>query len=209
MDYYINKLQNIAHQLDDIDVKIDDSWLVSIILGGVSDVYEPYRQSMDSLKTSISSDELIGKLLSMDNRRNDGSDTEQVVLYSKSKRKINGNKWVKTGTKDYTLNDAGTFQYKCYGCRQYGHKISECPEKDSVKSQDNTKNINRKKGLGFTTIANNPVLPDKWYVDSGCSNHITLNKNSLCKFSTNAPQLDITIANNEVIKSRGVGNRSY
>jgi hypothetical protein len=26
------------------------------------------------------------------------------------------------------------------------------------------------------------------------------------KFSTNTPQLDITIANNEVIKSHGVGN---
>jgi hypothetical protein len=28
----------------------------------------------------------------------------------------------------------------------------------------------------------------------------------MSKFATNAPQLDITIANNEVIKSRGVGN---
>jgi hypothetical protein len=102
MDDYINNIQNIAHQLDDIDLKIDDSWLVPIILGGLSDVYEPYRQSMDSLKTRISSDELIGKLLSMDNRRNDSSDTEQVALYSKSKLKGNGNKWVRTGTKDYT-----------------------------------------------------------------------------------------------------------
>jgi hypothetical protein len=28
----------------------------------------------------------------------------------------------------------------------------------------------------------------------------------MSKFSTNAPQLDITIANNEVVKSQGVGN---
>jgi hypothetical protein len=34
MDDYLNKIQNIAHQLGDIDVTIDDSWLVSIILGG-------------------------------------------------------------------------------------------------------------------------------------------------------------------------------
>jgi hypothetical protein len=49
MDDYINKIQNIAHQLDEITVKIDDSWLASIILGGLSDVYEPYRQSITVL----------------------------------------------------------------------------------------------------------------------------------------------------------------
>jgi hypothetical protein len=48
MDDYINKIRNIAHQLQDIDVTIDDSWLVSIILGGLSDEYEPYRHSMDT-----------------------------------------------------------------------------------------------------------------------------------------------------------------
>jgi hypothetical protein len=37
MDDYFNKIQNIAHQLEDIDVTIDDNWLVSIILGGLSD----------------------------------------------------------------------------------------------------------------------------------------------------------------------------
>jgi hypothetical protein len=86
MDYYINKIQNIAHQLEDIDVTIDDSWLVPIILGGLSDKYEPYRQSMDPLRTPISSDGKIGKLLSMDNRRNDSSDAEQIALYSRYRK---------------------------------------------------------------------------------------------------------------------------
>jgi hypothetical protein len=94
----------------------------------------------------------------------------------------------------------------CYKCHRYGHKISECPEKNFVKSQDNTKGINRKKGSSFITVAKNQALPEKWYVDSGSSNHITPNKKTMSKFSTNAPQLDITSANNEVIKSQGVGN---
>jgi hypothetical protein len=96
MDDYINKIQNIAHQLEDIDVTIDDISLVSIILGGLSDEYEPYWQSMDTLRTPISSDELIGKLLSIDNRRND--------------------KRVRSSTKNSTPKDTGTFQYKCYKC---------------------------------------------------------------------------------------------
>jgi hypothetical protein len=98
------------------------------------------------------------------------------------------------------------FSIKCYKCHRYGHKISECPEKNSVKSEDNTKGINRKKGSSFITISKNQALPEKWYVDSGSSNHITPNKNSMSKFSMNAPQVIITIANNEVIKSQGVGN---
>jgi hypothetical protein len=206
MDDYINKIQNIAHQLEDIDLIIDDSWLVSIILGGLSDEYEPYRQSMDTLRTPISSDELIGKLLSMDNRRNDSSDTEQIVFYSRYRNKTSNDKRVRTRTKNNTPKDTGTFQYKCYKCNQYGHKISECPEKNSGKSQDNTKGINRKKGSSFITIVRKRALPEKWYVDSGSSNHVTPNKNSMSKFSTNALRLDITIANNEVIKSQGVGN---
>jgi hypothetical protein len=87
MDDYINKIQNIAHQLEDIDVTIDDSWLVSIILGGLSNKYEPYRQSMDTRRTHISSDELIEKLLSIDSKRNDSSDTEQIALYSRCRNK--------------------------------------------------------------------------------------------------------------------------
>jgi hypothetical protein len=138
---------------------------------------------MDTLRTPISSDELIGKLLSIDNRRNDSRNTEQ------------------TRTKNSTPIDTGTFQYKCYKCHRYRHRISECPEKDSVKSQNNTK-----KRSSFITIAKNQALPEKWHVDSESSNHVTPNKNSMSKFSTNAPQSDITIANNEVIKSQGVGN---
>jgi hypothetical protein len=42
MDDYINNIQNIVHQLEDIDITIDDSWLVSIILDGLSDEYEPF-----------------------------------------------------------------------------------------------------------------------------------------------------------------------
>jgi hypothetical protein len=66
--------------------------------------------------------------------------------------------------------------------------------------------MNRKKGSSFIAAAKNQALPEKWYVDSGSSNHITPNKKSISKFSTNAPQVDITSANNEVITSQGVGN---
>jgi hypothetical protein len=86
MDDYINKTLNLAHQLEDIDVTRDDSWLVSIILGGLSDEYESYRQSMDTLRTPLSSDEFIRKLLSIDNRRNDSSDRTNCTLFEIQKQ---------------------------------------------------------------------------------------------------------------------------
>jgi hypothetical protein len=68
-------------------------------------------------------------------------------------------------------------------------KILELFNISVTKSQDNTKGINRKKGSSFITIAKNRALPEKWYVDSGSSNHVTPNKNSMIKFSTNAAQI--------------------
>jgi hypothetical protein len=105
--------------------------------------------------------------------------------------KTSNDKRVRTSTENSTLKDTGTFQYECYKCHRYGHKISECPEKNSVKSQDNTKGINRKKGSSFITIAKNRALSEKWYIDIGSSNHVTPNKNSMSirVFSTNTPQI--------------------
>jgi hypothetical protein len=110
---------------------------------------------MDTLRTPISSDELIEQLLPIDNRRNDSSDTEQIALYSRYRNKTSNDKRVRTRTKNSTPKDTGTFQYKYYKCHRYGHKICECPEKNYVKSQDNTKGINREKRSSFITITKN------------------------------------------------------
>jgi hypothetical protein len=49
--------------------------------------------------------------------------------------------------------------------------------------------IIRKRDQASLQIAKNQAIPEKWYVDSGSSNHITTNKNSMSKFSSNTPQI--------------------
>jgi hypothetical protein len=73
--------------------------------------------------TSISSDELTGKLLSMDNRRNDSSDTEQIALYSRYRKKMSNDKQVRTRTKNSTPKYTGTFLTSCTAINRYGRVL--------------------------------------------------------------------------------------
>ncbi|XP_063394174.1 uncharacterized protein LOC134679217 [Cydia fagiglandana] len=41
MESYISKVTYLAQQLDDIDAKIQENWLISILLGGLTAEYSP------------------------------------------------------------------------------------------------------------------------------------------------------------------------
>lgn len=71
--------------------------------------------------------------------------------------------------------------FKCYGCHQEGHKLSECPKnqkKTTDKQQKNRSKANMADGnaVSFLVLKNGDTIPDRrrvqWFIDSGCSDHL-------------------------------------
>nr|KAJ0197553.1 hypothetical protein LSAT_V11C700384470 [Lactuca sativa] len=75
------------------------------------------------------------------------------------------------------------FPYKCHRCGRKGHMAKTCPVKQE--NEGNTAIIEQDEGwdieslmVTFTTTTQKNKIDD-WIVDSGCSNHLTCNKDQL------------------------------
>jgi hypothetical protein len=64
MDDCVTKVLNLSHQLG------DDDWKIQILLAGLPASYEPFLMSLFNLKEPMTVDELVGKLLAIDDLRN-------------------------------------------------------------------------------------------------------------------------------------------
>ena len=112
------------------------------------------------------------------------------------------------GKKNYNSNKSNV---ECYYCHKYGHYASECWKKqgDQSKQNDNVADVN----MGN---ANNPTAfimcnigeegsPKVWYLDNGCSNHMSRNE-SLFSFIDKNFKSEIKMGNNGIISILGKGS---
>jgi hypothetical protein len=98
------------------------------------------------------------------------------------------------------------FQFKCYKCHEPGHKASECPEKGSKLGPGKQKGKCKKRTAAIISVTAERPIAGKWYIGSCCSNHVSPDKNCMTQFTQEIPGVTITVANNEVMKSKGKGN---
>jgi hypothetical protein len=71
-------------------------------------------------------DELVGKLLAIDDLRNtsEQQNQEEIAMYTQGKKRHREDREDKR-------KGENNFQFKCYKCHEPGHKASECPSKGS------------------------------------------------------------------------------
>ena len=76
-------------------------------------------------------------------------------------------------------------RFKCFGCKQDGHKLADCPLKKSDSEKKSNKNkpkahVAEPSGVCFVSV--NKDSPEDgvgkvhWYIDSGCSDHLVNDK---------------------------------
>lgn len=111
---------------------------------------------------------------------------------------------------------------KCFGCKQEGHKLADCPVKkneDAKKKEDSKKkDVNKSKAhvaeqsevcfAGFSrgnarSGASNRV---DWYIDSGCSDHLVNDKSLFVELRELEHPVEIAIAKDgETIEAKQAG----
>lgn len=112
MEKYIAKVMFLTKQLKDIDAKVEDSWIISILLSGLTAEYGPMIMAIDNSGQGMKLEQIKTKFLQEYNHQTDqvsaSTSTEQaLVVYKKS-----------TDMKPYFRK-----AFKCYKCHNPGIKL--------------------------------------------------------------------------------------
>jgi transposase InsO family protein len=179
IEEYLTAIMSTAQKLSDIGKVIPDEDLAAIILGGLTERYDPMILALESSDVKITTEIIKNKLIN-DMGRDNQISNEKVFASNTFNKK------------------SERFKKKeiiCYNCQRKGHKRPDCPL---------LKKHNKK---GETSLYTNTCkeISDLWYVDSGATAHMTSNK-SLFKNFTATDNLEITVANNQKIFSSGIGD---
>ena len=155
-------------------------------------------------------DDLVGKLLAIDDLRNTSEqpNQEEIAMYTQGKKRQQFRQHKSSTHEDRADKEGGEkkFQFKCYKCHETGHKASECPSKGLKWGTGKEKGKFKTRTGAMMSMAGERPIVGKWYIDSCCSNHVSPDKKCMTEFTQETPSIAITVANNQVMESKGKGN---
>ncbi|CAJ2636336.1 unnamed protein product, partial [Trifolium pratense] len=102
---------------------------------------------------------------------------------------------------------------QCYNCSKFGHYANQCMASKKNKTQQGDEEANVAENTDsddddvsfMVTITDEIAGSMEWYFDTGCSNHMTGNKNILTDFDK-CVNTKIKLADSNSIDAKGIGN---
>ena len=114
----------------------------------------------------------------------------------------------------YSGNKVDTKEMQCYNCQSFGHYARDYRRKKAARVKDSNEAQYERAGdsdsdevLLMVNTQLNTEKNNMWYLDSGCSNHMTGNKNWFTKLDESVEKV-IKFADDRHIKSGGKGDIS-
>ncbi|CAL9026795.1 unnamed protein product [Prunus brigantina] len=96
-------------------------------------------------------------------------------------------------------------QSKCYKCDRFGHWARDCTANKGMQKANNASQVEVKGNLFFASCAiSEKSANGEWYVDSGCSNHMTGNKELLIDINPNVTG-KVQMPTGELVSIAGMG----
>jgi hypothetical protein len=97
---------------------------------------------------------------------------------------------------------------ECYNCHNYGHKVADCHLRkynpDLIPTTENVKVWKKKANDKCGLVLSAQKQKNPWYIDSGCSKHMTGDKSKFLTLSENKSR-NVTFGNDAPGKIKGKG----
>ncbi|KAE8653948.1 hypothetical protein F3Y22_tig00117056pilonHSYRG00559 [Hibiscus syriacus] len=160
---HVNVFNQIVSDLARLDVKIEDEDRAMILLCSLPPSYEHMVTTLTYGKETINVEEITAAFLAHNQRKqNAGENSQANSLYVKGNRD-RGRKPEKAGSGKWNSRSKSRDKkiIHCYKCKEAGYMKRDCQ---------------KLKNEGDMLSISTTQLTDAWIIDSGCSYHITLNR---------------------------------
>ncbi|XP_021995970.1 uncharacterized protein LOC110893158 [Helianthus annuus] len=182
---YFNRTILIVNQLRMNEESISEQRIVEKILRSLTRNYESVVITVEETKNleNISTEELMGILQSHELRlkRYEDTPTEHAFqMQNSSQDRYNSSRNETKGRGKSKGRNWSTV--RCYNCQKMGHTAKFCHRKDDYEKTDNVlihrdEESNEHEDTMFMIFNMEETIKDDcWYLDSGCSNHMTGNR---------------------------------
>ena len=196
---YLSRVSGIVHLMKSYGENMTNEHVVSKVLRSLTSKFDHVVAAIEESKDmkEYTFDELMGSLQAHEDRLNrSGEKIEERAFqakteYAKEKDQSSARRRGRGGSRGRGRGQSsgegrdnkpqdGRKLFKCYYCKKPGHKEADCwkKEEDEAKGGQKSCAAEGESKLFLAQSSSNCDNGEVWYVDSGCSNHMSSTKSS-------------------------------
>ncbi|XP_022041412.1 uncharacterized protein LOC110943991 [Helianthus annuus] len=208
---YFNRTTLIVNQLRMNEEQISEQRVVEKILRSLTRNFESVVITVEETKDleSMSTEELMGILQSHELRMKLYEDVPMEHAFQMQNLNTDRSGQNVKGRGKNKSRSWGSI--RCFNCQKLGHTAKFCPKKDVNERSDNAlihkeDELDEQQDDTMFMIFNmeEAIKEDCWYLDSGCSNHMTGNKGLFVKLDESL-QKEVRTGDDKRLEVQGIG----
>lgn len=199
MQAHINSVVNTAEQLRSAGENVADADIMTTLLCSLHDGYDPLITALESRPDSDLTLEFVKSRLMHESVKIGRSFDESEKAFKAKK--------FERGKQEFKKKEKS--QLRCFGCNGVGHFKVNCPKRNQDKSKSQSAEATATTSAMFADssycFSASSYRVDKygWFVDSGCTNHMSSNRDW---FSDLVPvKVQVSVADDRVVMATGKG----
>lgn len=202
----VTKVLTIRGKLNTLGVKLDDAVVIGAVIAFLPDTFQNFLDSWSMLDNEAQTLDKFLEKLSERSKKMVENEEQQAMVATRQKAYNPGSK-ERFAKPDFKAgSDNNNSDNVCHYCKKVGHWKSECRKLLFKRRQEEQPTTN----IAFMALeqvsevsTNQDIHKSVWIVDSGCSAHMTPNRQWMSNFRSFIKPVAIRLGNDSTIYARG------